>query len=124
MNHKLTKPNPIKTVTVSTVMNEKVYKVFTDSEWKIFQDTGKFGGSADDLRDGFIHLSTKDQLAGVVESFFSGKRPLYVAAFSDLELIQSLTWEEPDSNEIYPHLYNRDLLAYEVESFFKWSSRQ
>ena len=53
-------------VTVKTVMSDKVYKVLTESEWKVLQDTGKFGGSADDLRDGFIHLSTKEQLAWVI----------------------------------------------------------
>ena len=56
---------------VSPAMNGRVYKVFTETEWKTFQDTGQFEGSADDLRDGFIHLSTKKQLAGVIERFFS-----------------------------------------------------
>ena len=100
---------------VRTVMNDKVYKVFIESEWKVFQDTGKFGGSADDLRDGFVHLSTKDQIAGVIERFFSGIHPLYIAEFSASELHERLKWEASASNEVYPHLYGAGLFATEIK---------
>ena len=98
-------------------MNDKVYKVFTDSEWKLFQNTGKFGGSADDLRDGFIHLSTEKQLAGVIERFFSGIHPLYIAEFSASDLHEGLKWEASASNEVYPHLYGAGLFATEINGF-------
>ena len=114
MSNKSTKPNPKKTVMVKTVMTDTVYKIFTESEWKIFQDTGKFEGSADDLRDGFIHLSTKDQLARVIEMFFSNIHPLYIAKFSSSAFVQGLKWEISDSNEIYPHLYKYALLKVQV----------
>ena len=104
---------------VKTVMTDTVYKIFTESEWKIFQDTGKFEGSADDLRDGFIHLSTKVQLAGVIKRFFSGKQPLYIAEFSNPEFLQRLNWEASTSNEIYPHLYNSALLVSEIINFVR-----
>ena len=100
-------------------MKDKVYKVFTESEWNDFQETGQFKGSADDLRDGFIHLSTKEQVDGVIDRFFSGKRPLYVAEFSNPELLQRLNWEASTSNEIYPHLYNSALFASEVINFVR-----
>ena len=116
-NHKLTKPNPKKTVMVSTAMNDKVYKVFTDSEWKAFQDTGKFEGSADDLRDGFIHLSTKEQIAGVIERFFSGIHPLYVAEFSACDFLEKLKWEASVSDRVYPHLYGSELFVNDISSF-------
>ena len=102
---------------VKTVMSDKVYKVLTESEWKVFQDTGKFGGSVDDLRDGFIHLSTKDQLAGVIERFFSGVHPLYIVEFSASDFLERLKWEVSASNEVYPHLYGAGLLAIEITSF-------
>ena len=101
----------------SSAMNDRVYKVFTETEWKTFQNTGKFNGSADDLRDGFIHLSTKEQLTGVIEKFFPGSRPLYVAEFSDPVLLQQLKWEVSDSGETYPHLYDLNLVVSKVSSF-------
>ena len=99
-------------------MNDKVYKVFTESEWKIFKSTGKFEGSADDLRDGFIHLSTKDQLTGVIERFFSGVCPLNIAEFSASDFLERLKWEASASNEVYPHLYGASLFAADITSFF------
>ena len=101
----------------SVAMTDKIYKVFTESEWKTFQDTGQFGGSADDLRDGFIHLSTKEQLTGVVERFFSGRLPLYVAEFLVTDFLQQLKWEVSLSGEIYPHLYDSNLVVSKVRSF-------
>jgi len=97
-------------------MQDKVYKIFTESEWMRFQETGRFKGSADDIRDGFIHLCTEQQVAGVIERFFTGQRPLYVAEFSGKDFLQRLTWETSDTNGVFPHLYGFDLLASEVQS--------
>ena len=119
LNHSLRKTNRIKTAVAGNGMQDKVYKIFTESEWKGFQATGQFGGSADDRRDGFIHLSTKEQVDGVIERFFSGKRPLYIAQFSSPEFMQRLIWEASTSNEIYPHLYNSELFASEVINFVR-----
>ena len=100
-------------------MIDKVYKIFTESEWNDFQKAGQFKGSADDLRDGFIHLSAKDQVDGVIERFFSGKRPLYIAEFSGSDFLQKLKWEFSGSGGIYPHLYGFTLSSGEVTDFIK-----
>lgn len=100
-------------------MQDKVYNIFTESEWVLFQETGQFQGSADDLRDGFIHLSTKDQIAEVIEKFFSVVHPLYVAEFSGPGFIRRIKWEASFSNELYPHLYNSTLLADEVKNLVR-----
>jgi uncharacterized protein (DUF952 family) len=100
-------------------MGDKVYKIFTEAEWSKFQETGRFSGSADDLRDGFIHLSTKEQVAGVIERFFAGRRPLYVAEFADPGFLQRVIWESSSSGDIYPHLYGSDLSLGEILDFKK-----
>ena len=100
-------------------MQHKVYKIFIESEWQLFKETGLFKGSADDLRDGFIHLSTKEQLDGVIERFFSDKKPLYVADFSTPEFLKRLTWERTSSGEVYPHLYDFDLQVRDLIGFVK-----
>ena len=100
-------------------MKDKVYKIFTESEWKDFQEAGQFKGSADDQRDGFIHLSTEEQVDGVIERYFSGKHPLYIAEFSGLNFLQKLKWEISASGGVYPHLYGVNLLPGEVTGFVK-----
>ena len=97
-------------------MQDSVYKIFTESEWKLFQVTGQFKGSADDLRDGFIHLSTKEQITGVIEKFFSDKSPLYIAKFTDPAFLQRLKWEASPTGYVYPHLYGSDLFVSEIKS--------
>jgi len=104
---------------VSTATKDKVYKIFTESEWNTFQETGQFKGSVDDLRDGFIHLSTKEQVAGVIERYFSGQHPLYIAEFSGPDFLQKLKWEISASGDVYPHLYGVNLLPSEVTGFVK-----
>jgi len=98
-------------------MKDPVYKVFTEPEWKVFQEKGRFKGSQVDLNDGFIHMSTKEQVEGVIERFFKGVRPLYIATFSSPDLAQHLMWESSDSKELYPHLYHAELLVSDVANY-------
>lgn len=104
---------------VSTDMIVKVYKIFTESEWNDFQANNQFKGSADDLRDGFIHLSTEEQIDEVMKKYFSGQHPLYVAEFSDLNFLQKLKWEISASGGVYPYLYDSNLLPGDVTGFVK-----
>lgn len=113
----LEKKHPVIAGMVSHGMNERVYKIFTETEWEDFQEKGLFKGSVNDLSDGFIHLSAKHQVNGVIERYFSNIRPLYIAEFTSSDLIQRLKWEAIGSNDIYPHLYNADLLSNEVAGF-------
>jgi uncharacterized protein (DUF952 family) len=106
---------------VSTETQDSVYKVFTEAEWKLFQKTGQFHGSEDDLRDGFIHLSTKEQLEGVIKRFFSDKTPLYLAKFSSPGFLERLNWERSASGEIYPHLYGFSIQLGDLIDFDKYS---
>lgn len=91
----------------------------TEIEWKRFQKTGRFNGSSDDIRDGFIHLSTQKQVDGVIERFFTGKSPLYIAEFSNPGFLERLNWERSSSGEIYPHLYGFELHVADLDGFVK-----
>jgi Protein of unknown function (DUF952) len=37
-----------------------VYKILTEEQWLTLKNNGKFTGSPVDLKDGYIHLSSKD----------------------------------------------------------------
>src|SRR3546814_1068605 len=47
-------------------------------------ETGAFAGAPVDLKDGYIHLSTADQLAETIDKHFVGQHDLWLAAV-DLE---------------------------------------
>ena len=117
MTSKSTRTFPTKTKMANVETRDRVYKILTEAEWERFQKTGRFNGSSDDTRDGFIHLSTKEQVDGVIETYFSGKSPLYVAEFSSSSFLDCLRWEPSSSGKIYPHLYDFELHVSDLTGF-------
>ena len=86
------------------------YKILTAGELETLERDGTFAGSADDMRDGFIHLSTADQLADTLDKHYAGRDDLQLAAV-DLESFgDSLKWEESRGGQLFPHLYGPLLL--------------
>lgn len=87
-------------------MAEQIYKIFRDFEWLEANSGCPFKGSADDERDGYIHFSTQDQLAGTVAKHFSGEDSLYIAAYKTSTFDESsLRWEKSRGGALFPHLY-------------------
>ena len=82
-----------------------LYKVLRASEWQEAQTQGVFMGSADDLRDGFIHLSSHEQLAGTLARHFAGETGLVVLEIAAHRLAANLKWEPSRDGALFPHLY-------------------
>jgi uncharacterized protein (DUF952 family) len=81
------------------------YKVLTGDEMAALERDGRFEGSADDRRDGFIHLSTADQLEGTLARHFADAADLHLAAV-DLEAQgPAIRWEASRGGADFPHLY-------------------
>lgn len=86
-------------------MTEWVYKIARKSEWDEIGKTGSFTGSADDRRDGFIHLSSADQVLTTCDKYFSDENNLLLVALETERLGASLKWEMSRGGEKFPHLY-------------------
>jgi uncharacterized protein (DUF952 family) len=86
-------------------MKPLVYKVLEMQCWREAQATGHFPGSADDLRDGFIHFSTAAQLPGTLRKYFAGQRGLVLLGIPADPFGDTLRWEASASGSLYPHLY-------------------
>lgn len=98
-----------------------LYKILTLTEWQAFQREGRFDGSVDDIRDGFVHLSYADQVAGTASKHFRGRGKLVLLALSSLGLQGQLRDEKSSGGALFPHLYGaffaRDILwARELET--------
>ncbi len=85
----------------------RVYKVFRSGEWGELERAGATEGSPDDQRDGFIHLSTKDQIGGTLVRHFQGEHNLILAGVEADALGDALKWEAGADGEEYPHLYRK-----------------
>ena len=86
-------------------MAESVYKVLSEAAFEEAARDGRFLGSPDDLRDGFIHLSQAHQLAGTLAKHFAGQDKLMLLAFDAARLGPELRLELSRGGEPFPHLY-------------------
>jgi len=88
-------------------MQQIIFKIAKSAEWRDAIAKGYYSGSADDVRDGFIHLSSRSQLRGTLEKHFRGKTDLLLIAFEEASLGTELKWEASRGGELFPHFYGR-----------------
>ncbi len=82
-----------------------IYKICPAPAWREAERQGLYRGSADDLRDGFIHFSTASQVAGTARKHFSGQTGLFLIRIDADALGDALKWEPSRNDELFPHLY-------------------
>ncbi len=81
------------------------YKVLTADQLAALEHDGSFAGAPVDLADGYIHLSTADQLDETIAKHFAGQNDLQLVAV-DLEALgDAVKWEESRGGALFPHLY-------------------
>jgi len=82
-----------------------LYKICGAEEWDAAQTDGVYRGSADDRRDGFIHLSTAAQVHDTARRHFGGQSDLVLVAVDEKRLGPALRYEPSRSGALFPHLY-------------------
>jgi uncharacterized protein (DUF952 family) len=81
------------------------YKVLTAAEMEALERTRRFEGAPVDLADGYIHLSTADQLDETLAKHFAGQQGLWLAAVDLDALGDAVRWEPSRGGQLFPHLY-------------------
>ena len=81
----------------------KVFRVCAEDEWERAKNNEFFAGSKSDLRDGFIHFSTLEQLKETLDKHFKFKSPLYLLEVETDDL--EIECEISRNNQLFPHLY-------------------
>jgi uncharacterized protein (DUF952 family) len=81
------------------------FKIFTSDQWAQFQADGVFKGAPVDLADGYIHMSTAEQLEETLNKHFAGQTGLVVAEIDLTPLGPALKWEPSRGGALFPHLY-------------------
>ena len=71
-----------------------IYKILLPTEWAAFEDAGRFDGSPFDDESGFIHLSSREQVAATALRVFGNEPELVVVAVDTQVVDESLRWEE------------------------------
>ena len=83
-----------------------VYKVFNKPDYDSFFTHGKTKGSANDVRDNFIHFSSREQLSETIKKHFSCYDLLFIMVFCESTLSPKLKWEVSRNFDLYPHYYD------------------
>lgn len=85
-----------------------IYHMCKAEEWRAAEAAGAEGvyhGSSQDTADGFIHFSTKAQIAASAVKHRAGQSGLVLLAVDPAPLGEALKWEPSRGGEKFPHLY-------------------
>lgn len=81
------------------------YKILTADQMAELLAKGSFAGAPVDLADGYVHMSTAEQVQGTLDKHFAGQSDLHIVAV-DLTLVGDLVrWEVSRGGARFPHLY-------------------
>lgn len=84
-----------------------IYHVITAPDWERAQEEGSYA-AASLATEGFIHTSRKEQVAGVLERYYSGQTGLLLLHIDESRVTAPLIEElAPSVNELFPHIYGR-----------------
>ncbi len=86
-------------------MTQMIYHMCPAETWEEAVAAGQYLGTADDRRDGFIHFSTKDQIAESARRHRAGQTGLVLIAVESACLGDRLRWERSRGGALFPHLY-------------------
>lgn len=83
----------------------RIYKLLRATDWERLRAEGEWTGSADDRRDGYVHLSAADQVAGTLAKHFADVPDLILLAVDPEILGAGLRYEPSRGGALFPHLY-------------------
>jgi uncharacterized protein (DUF952 family) len=86
-------------------MDHIVYKIVPSDLWSEAETSGWFKGASIDLADGFIHLSTREQVAETARLYFGGQTGLLLIALDGDALGDRLVYETSRNGALFPHFY-------------------
>ncbi len=87
-------------------MTRSAFKILTAEQWTQFEADQVFQGAPVDLTDGYIHMSTADQLEETIDKHFAGQTGLVIAEIDLNSLGDALKWEVSRGGALFPHLYS------------------
>jgi uncharacterized protein (DUF952 family) len=84
-----------------------IYHVVTEANWQKAQQQGFY--EAESLaKEGFIHTSKAEQVAGVLERYYKDQSNLLLLHIDETKLTAPLKYELAASvNEEFPHIFGR-----------------
>lgn len=82
-----------------------VFKIMGEADHAASKRAGFVVPAAVDRADGFIHLSTEDQVLETARRYFAGRDDLVAVGFGADALGTALKWEASRGGALFPHYY-------------------
>ena len=89
-------------------MEPFIYTLVRAADWHAAEAAGAYAGSADDMRDGYLHFSTAAQVRGSAAKHRAGVPDLVLVEAEAAALSDALKWEAASGGSrpgLFPHLY-------------------
>lgn len=86
-------------------MTATIYKICDAPLWAEAERAGVFTGAPVDHADGYIHFSTREQVAETAARHFAGRNDLLLIAVNSAMLGAVLRHEPSRGGALFPHLY-------------------
>ena len=86
-------------------MPTTAFKILSAADWRSTLVEGHYNGSPVDLADGYIHLSTTDQLEGTAAKHYAGQSDLMLVEVDLDALGDTVVWEPSRGGALFPHIY-------------------
>ncbi len=87
------------------ILIQTAFKILTSAQWLQFKAKGEFAGAPVDLEDGYVHLSTAEQLDETLVKHFAGQSNLIIVEV-DLDVLrETVKWEASRGGALFPHVY-------------------
>lgn len=82
-----------------------IFKLLTLEQWHAFKADTHFTGAPIDIEDGYIHLSSVDQVAETAAKYFSDLPAVMLIEVDTDKLSVPVVWEPSRGGALFPHLY-------------------
>jgi len=85
-----------------------VYKILSAADWSAASESG-FSATALDEGDGYVHLSTSDQVGETLALHYKQSESVRLLEYltADLKSMGEIRWEPSRGGQLFPHLYGR-----------------
>lgn len=92
--------------TMPPSLPDPIFHICAEADWQAAQRDGVYRGSARARADGFLHLSTAEQLSGSLTKHYPDPRGFVILSVRTSALDQSdLRWEPSRGGALFPHIY-------------------
>lgn len=84
---------------------QRLYRLLSAADWRAAVLDGVYRGAPHDLADGFIHLSTADQVEETAALHYAGVEDLMVLTVDSARVDGEVKWEPSRGGQLFPHVY-------------------